>query len=285
MSVNLTANDVASFANDAKDAYQGAGILRPHVRVTSGVTGSTHRFHKVGKGMAQPRIPQTEVIPMGIGHSNATATLTDWHAAEYTDLFDEQKVSYSERSFLAATTGRAITRREDQMILDGLAASGTSNTVAKTIGGSNALNLAKIRKAKRLLDDLAVPMSDRTIVVSPHGVEQMLGDNTNTSRDFSQLQRLADGEMGNTPWVGFHWIVMETRVATEGGLPVSGTDRTVYAFHKPAIGLANGMDLDIEVNYIPQFTSTLTNAKYIGGATAIDAEGICEITYDEAIVV
>ena len=283
MSVNLTNNSILSYGADVKDAYQDSGILRKKVRVVTGITGTSHRFHKIGKGLAIARIPQTEVIPMGIGHTNATATLEDWHAAEYTDLFDDQKVNYSERSYLASTAGRAISRREDQIIQDAIASSGTALTVAKTVGTTHELNLAKVRRAKRLLDNNSVPRENRHIVINPEGLEQMLGDSTNTSQDFTNLRRLQDGEMGGTPWLGFMWDVMADR--TEGGIAQSGNDVTCHAWHGPAVGLAVGKDIEVQVNYIPNYTSTLTNAIYIGGATTIDAEGIVDITYDETVVV
>lgn len=286
MSKNLDDNAIAAFEHDAKDAYQQSGILRNAVRTVTGVTGSTYRFNKIGKGLASPRIPQTEVVPMGIEHTNETATLEDWIAAEYTDVFDEQKVPYSERKFLASTCGRACARREDQLCLDALALSTPTGTIAKTFGsGGNELNLDKVRRAKRHMDENAVPSEDRFIMVSAGGVEQMLGDNTNTSRDFSNLERLRDGEMGSTPWLGFNWLVMEDRAGEEGGYAISTNDVTTYAWHKNALGLAIGKEVSVSADWVAQYTSWLTAACYIGGATHIDNEGIVQITYDQSIAV
>jgi hypothetical protein len=287
MSTLLTTNAVTAFEQDAKDAYQTGGILRHAVRVQTGVVGSTYRFHKVGKGMASPRIPQTEVIPMGLGHTNETATLEDWYAAEYTDMFDEQKVSYSERKFLASTIGRALARREDQLLLDAFTAATipVGQQIAKTFGGANQLSLKKIRRAKRIMDDLAVPMGERFILTSAGGIEQMLGDNTNTSRDFVNLERLRDGEMGSSPWVGFTWLVMDDRSADEGGYTLATNDVTTHAWHKNAIGLAVGKEVSTTVDWIANYTSHLTLGCYIGGATVIDTEGVVEITYDQSIAV
>jgi len=290
MSINLTDNAIAAFEHDAKDAYQSGGVLRGAVRTVTGVTGSTYRFNKIGKGLASPRIPQTEVVPMGLEHTNETCTLEDWIAAEYTDVFNEQKVPYSERKFLASTCGRAIARREDQILLDALALSTPTGTIAKTFGsGGNELNLDKVRRAKRHMDENSVPMSDRFILLSAGGIEQMLGDNTNTSRDFSNLERLRDGEMGSTPWLGFTWLVMEDRAGEEGGYAVANagavSDVTTYCWHKNAIGLAVGKEVSVSVDWVAQYTSWLTSACYIGGATHIDNEGIVQITYDQSIAV
>lgn len=286
MSLDLTDNAVAAFERDAKDAYQQSGILRKAVRTVTGVQGSTFRFNKIGKGLATPRIPQTEVVPMGIEHTSQLATLEDWIAAEYTDVFDEQKVPYSERKFLAQTCGQAIGRREDQLIYDGLALSTPTAAIGKTFGsGGNELNLDKVRRAKRSMDENGVPMSDRFFMVSAGGVEQMLGDNTNTSRDFSNLMRLRDGEMGNSPWLGFNWLVMEDRAGEEGGYAISTNDVTTYAWHKNAIGLAVGKEAITQISWQHQYTSWLTTVCYIGGATFVDNEGIVSITYDQSVAV
>ena len=70
--------------------------------------------------MATRRIDQTDVIPMNIVHGNATATLEDWNAAEYTGIFNQQKVGYKEQDKLATIIANAIGRREDQLIIDAL---------------------------------------------------------------------------------------------------------------------------------------------------------------------
>jgi len=283
MSINLTNNAVASFDKMVKKAYEGSSMLRSSVRVKTGVIGATHQFPKMGKGRATPRIPQTDVVPMNIDHTNVVATLEDWNAPEYTDVFDEQKVNYSERALLAGTIANAIGRREDQLIIDAVDASGTSNTVAKTIGTLDAMNVDKARKAKQLLDALAVPSSDRVMVISAIGMEQMLGQTPAISADFNSVRALVNGEI-NT-FLGFRWITMDTRDAEEGGLPITGTDRTAFAYHNQAVGLAVGKERKTEVNYVPEKTSFLANGLFIAGAVTIDAEGVVDITYDEAIAV
>lgn len=283
MSTPLTNNAVASFDNMVKKAYQGASTLRGTIRVKTGVTGSTHKFFKMGKGKATPRVPQTDVIPMNLDHSGTTATITDWNAPEYTDIFDEQKVSYSERAELADTIAWAMGRREDQMVLDGLDASGTANVVAKTLGAVDAMNVDKARRAKRFLDQAAVPKTDRVMVISAIGLEQMLGATQTTSGDYNNVKALVNGEVEH--FLGFRWITMDTRDTEEGGMAISGTDRTAYAYHKSAVGLAVGIEKRTEVNYIPEKTSWLANGLFAAGSVVIDPVGVVDITYDEAIEV
>lgn len=280
MSRNLTINEQASFDARVKQAYQGSGMLRHTVELADNVVGATHRFHKMGRGMATKRIDQTDVIPMNIMHGNATAVLEDWNAAEYTGIFNQQKVPYKEQDKLAFIIAAAIGRREDQLILDAIDAAATTKVVDTDVGGTGTgLNTAKVRRAKKLLDQDGVPRGkgERTLVISADGLEELLGNTEVTSSDYNVVKSLYDGEVSY--WVGFEIIQMENR--DEGGLPKTGAVRTSYAYHKQAVGLAVGINFRTEVNYIPVKTSYLANGIFSGGAVAIDNEGIVEIETTE----
>lgn len=281
MSRNLTANEQASFDARVKAAYELGGMLRATVEIADNIVGSTHRFHKMGKGLATKRIDQTDVIPMNITHGNATATLEDWNAAEYTGIFNQQKVPYKEQDKLASIIANAIGRREDQLILDALDASATTLTVASSIGGAGTgLNTAKCRRARRLLNEQGVPKGrgDRSFVVSSEGMEQLLGDSDANTVDKNVIKALFDGDISH--WVGFDFIELEER--DEGGLPKSGNDRTNFAYHKMSTGLAVGINMRTEVNYIPVKTSHLANGIFSAGSVAIDALGIVDVTTVES---
>jgi hypothetical protein len=282
MSKQLTDAAVAQFDTEVKHEYQGMEMLRPTARVRTGVVGSTHRFPKMGKGMATPRVPQTDVVPMNIAHTNRTATLEDWNAPEYTDIFDQQKVNYSERQQLAMVIAGAIGRRCDQLIIDALDAASTSLTVATSVGGSNTgLNVAKLRRAKQLLDTNGVPAKDRAMVAHTIGNEQLLGETEVTSADYNSVRALTSGEI-NT-FLGFTFYFVEDR--DEGGLTLSTNTRTNFAFHggaMGAIGLAVGIEFSTSVDWIPEKTSWLANGIFSAGAIDIDAGGIVDVSTYEA---
>jgi len=268
---------IASFDSDVKLAYQTGSKLRRSIRVRTNVVGSTHRFPKMGKGIATRRTSQSDVQLMNVTHTNATATLTDWNAPELTDLFDDIKNNFSEIAELAITEAQAMGRREDQLILDALDAASTTLTVADTVGDTTDLDTAKIRRAKFLLDDQGVPGGDRTFILSARGLEQMLGDSDASTFDKNAIKALFEGEIMH--WVGFDFIMMETR--TEGGLPFSDPDRTSYAYHRSSTGLAVGKDMAAAVDWIPIKTSWLSNVLFSAGSVGIDALGIVEITTEE----
>nr|AKH47350.1 hypothetical protein DVVG_00002 [uncultured marine virus] len=287
MSRTLTTNQSAQFDAEVKQAYQGSGSLSKTVRVKTGVVGNTHRFPKIGKGLATPRIPQTDVIPMNVAHTGVVATMEDWNAPEYTDIFDQAKVAYSERQALAMTIAEAIHRREDQLIIDALTAgvvSGHAGQVAKTVGAVDGMETTKIRRAAKLLDDQGVPSKDRHFVWSSAAKEQLLGNTAATSGDFNIVKALVNGEI-NT-WMGFQFHMIETR--DEGGLPLSTNDRSCYAYHggsRGAMGLAVGINFRTEVAYINEKTSWLSNGLFSAGAIAIDILGLVDVIVDESIVV
>lgn len=279
MSKTLTDNAVSEFDAEVKHAYQGMGLLRGTVRFRGGVVGSTHRWPKMGKGTATRRTPQTRVVPMNIAHTNATATIEDWNAPEFTDIFDQQKVNYNERTELAEVIAGAIGRREDQLILDALDAASTTLTVSTDIGGTaTGLNTAKFRRTRRLLSTQGVPKGGgRTFVIHSIGMEQLLGDSDANTVDKNAIKALVDGEISH--WLGFDIIEMEDR--DEGGLPLASSVRTSYAYHISAIGLAQGIDFRTEVNYIADMTSWLANGIFAAGSVGIDALGIVEVSTTE----
>lgn len=283
MSKFLTASAIQQFDDMVKHAYtQQGNKLRKAVRVKTGVVGSEYKFPTMGKGIATPRIPQTDVVPMNITHARKSATLSDWNAPEYTDVFDQATNNVQEQRELSFVIAGAIGRREDQLILDALDAASTSLLVGINVGGTASnLNTAKMRLGKARLDRKGVPSTERYAVVHANGMYGLLGDSDANTFDKNAVKALVDGEINR--WLGFDFIVMDDR--DEGGLPLATNDRTSYLFHggvRGAVGLAVGIDQRTEVNYIAEKTSWLANGLFKAGAVAIDPEGIVEVTTSEA---
>jgi len=280
MAISISNAFVTLFDAEVKQAYQADAVLRNTVRLRSGVQGATHKFPKIGAGVATVRVPQTDVTPLNVDYSQATVTLADYIAAEYSDIFNQAKVNFDEKRELVQVVGKAIGRRADQIVIDAIAGSGTSLAVSNDIGGTDTnLNVAKLREAKRLMDANNVPMDDRYMLIHASNLSNLLSETSVTSSDFNTVKALVQGEI-NT-FLGFNFITIGDR--TEGGLTGggSGSDRTVYAWHKSAVGMAEGMGIRSEINYIPEKTSWLVASMLSAGATAIDAGGIVSITCRE----
>jgi len=279
MAIGLSNAFVTLFDAEVKQAYQAKAQLVGAVRQRRGVEGSTAKFPKAGKGVATLRIPQTDVTPLNVDFSQVTATMEDWNAAEYSDIFMQQKVNFDERQELVQVVANAIGRRQDQLILDALAATSGVGTVATSIGGADTnLNLEKLLAAKKELDKNNVPPTDRHMIIHANNLSALLGETEVTSSDYASVKALVNGEI-NT-FLGFNFHVLGDRA--EGGLPVASDVRSCWAFHKDAIGYAEGMGPKTEINYVPEKTSFLVNAMFSAGAVGIDAEGIVKVSADES---
>jgi hypothetical protein len=209
--------------------------------------------------------------------------MEDYIAAEYSDIFNQQKVNFNERQELVQVVSGAIARRMDQIVLDALTASSPSTTVAKTVvssgdAASSNLNIGKLRAAKKGLDAKNVPAEGRTILCHANNLSGLLSETEVVSSDFNTVKALVTGEVDT--FLGFKFITFGDR--DEGGLALSTNDRTLYAFHRDAIGLGIGMNQTSRVDYIPEKTSFLVASMFSAGAVAIDNDGIVQITCDES---
>ena len=282
MSTNLSPAFVQLFEAEVHQAYQSAAVLRGAARMRTGVIGDTVKFPKVGKGQASIRVPQTDVVPINAAFSQISVTLSDYVASEYSDIFNQQKVNFDERQELAQVVGNAIGRREDQILIDALEAASAGTTVAKNVvtSGSAAnsnLNVGKIIAAKKGLDAANVPPTDRHFVVHANNLAGLLSDERAISSDFQTLQALVQGNINQM--MGFTFHIVGDR--DEGGLPLSGSDRTCFAFHRSSLGCAVGIAPKTEINYIPEKTSFLVTSMLSMGAAAIDVEGIVDVVCAE----
>ena len=282
MSTNLSPAFVQLFEAEVHQAYQSAAVLRNAARTRTGVVGDTVKFPKVGKGSASVRTPATEVVPINASFSQVSCSLTDFVAAEYSDVFNQAKVNFDERQELAQVVGNAIGRREDQIIIDALNAASAGTTVAKTVvttgsAAASNLNVGKLLAAKKGLDAKNVPPTDRHIVIHANNLAGLLGDERAISSDFQTIQNLVNGSVNTM--LGFQFHIVGDR--DEGGLPLATADRSCFAFHRSAIGVAVGIAPKTEVNYIPTKTSFLITAMLSMGAVAIDVDGIVDVICEE----
>ena len=282
MSTNLSPAFVQLFEAEVHQAYQSSAVLRNAARTRTGVVGDTVKFPKVGKGTASVRTPSTDVVPINASFSQVSCSLSNFVAAEYSDVFDQAKVNFDERQELAQVVGNAIGRREDQIIIDALNAASAGSTVAKTVvttgsAAASNLNVGKIIAAKKALDAKNVPANDRHFVIHANNLAGLLGDERAVSADFAQLKHLVTGEV--TSLMGFQFHIVGDR--DEGGLPLATADRTCFAFHRSALGCAVGIAPKTEINYIPEKTSFLITAMLSMGAVAIDVDGIVDVICEE----
>lgn len=277
MAQNVSTAFVTLFESEVKQAYQGEALLRGTMRTRSNVQGNTVKFPKIGKGVASVRVPQTDVTPLNVTYSQVTLSLTDYIAAEYSDIFHQSHINFDERRELVEVVSKSIARRMDQICIDALDAASSPSTVATSVGGAGTnMNVAKLRAAAKALNQKNVPAEDRYLLMHASQLDALLSETETTSSDFATVKALVRGEISS--FMGFNILTMGDR--DEGGLPKPST-RTCYAWHKDSLGYAESMAQKTEVNYVPEKTSFLVSSMFSAGAIAIDDEGIVQISCTE----
>jgi hypothetical protein len=281
MSINLSNAAVQQFDDLVKHEYQAKGRWRKCVTIRTGVTGETYQFTRMGEGIANQKATQADVTPMNVDHNRQPCILQRWLAPEYTDIFDNDEVNFSEMEELAQTIAKALGRREDQTIIDAMNAGTYSTTPTGAdqgldiATGAAGLTVDKLREVNERFQDLEIEDGDKYIAVTPKGLRDLLADTEVTSSDFNTVKALVNGEL-NT-FLGMNFIVLGTR--SEGGLPVV-TDQRAFAWHKAAVGYAVGkIDMMTKVDWVPQKTSWLSNGMLRSGAVIRENAGIIRVNY------
>lgn len=278
MAQNVTTAFVTLFESEVKQAYQAQAMLRGTCRTRTGVQGNTVKFPKIGKGVATPRIPQTDVTPLNVTYSQVTANMSDYIASEYSDIFHQSHINFDERRELVEVVSKAIARRMDQIVIDALNASSGASTVATSVGGASSnMNIDKLRATAKAMNEKNVPSEGRYLLMHASQLDALLGETETTSSDFASVKALVRGEINS--FMGFNILTMGDR--DEGGIPKPST-RTCFAWHKDSLGYAESMAQKSEINYVPEKTSFLVSSMFSAGAVAIDDEGIVKISCTEA---
>ena len=275
MSKFLSSVAVIEFDSMVKHAYQGMGLLKSAVTVRNNVVGDTYKFRRMGKGLANQKSTSDLVTPMDVSHEFKVATLSNWNAPEYTDIFDAAEVNFDEKQELANTIAGALGRRTDQLVIDAMDAS-TPLTSAVAAGGTN-LTMAKVIAAQVALRDQGVPNTELFAVIEAQGLGGLLNDEKATSGDYQAIKALVSGEINTL--CGFNFVIVETR--TEGGLTEAANVVDSWFFQRPAVGLAIGMDMKTEINWIPERTAWLTNGMLKAGSVVRDEGGLVKVQYDK----
>ena len=267
------------FDEMVKVEYRSRGfILRDAIRVRGDVVGSTVQFRKMGEIIAVATGYQNAVTIQDPGFTPHVATLVKYTAPTAVDTIQELTVNFDAKRELAIAVAMAIGRRSDQIVIDSLDNSGTTNTIAA--GGAN-MSYSKLREVIQYFEDNAVPIEDRFVAMSGNNLRALLADDHITSRFYTSNDAVETGTLNYRELLSMNVRIIPSM--TEGGLPKTGNTRTCFAWHRMAAGMGIGQDLRTEINYVPMMTSWLVNGLFFAGAVAIDNRGIISIDCDESV--
>jgi len=260
---------VKQFEAEVHMAYQRMGSkLKPMVRNVNGVKGNTVQFQKVAKGSASTKARHAEVVAMNSVHSNVTATLSDFYAADYVDKLDELKVNIDERNIVAQNAAYALGRKTDSIITDTFDAGATA-LANNSAGTTTGMNLDKAQNVFEIFGNNDVPDDgQRYWVVGPKQWSDLLDiDQFSRAEYIGEADLPYKGGMTAKRWLSFMWMGFS-------GLSTTGSDRNTIAFHKSSLGMGVGSDVRTEVNYIPEKVAHLTTSYMSMGAVLIDGDGV-----------
>lgn len=272
MSTDITDAFIAQYLAEVHEAYQQTGSkLRSAVRLKTGVIGSTCVFQKAGKGVAGKKTRHGNVPLMNADHSTVTATLEDWYGADYVDKLDELKTNIDERMVVANAGAYALGRKVDDLIITVLdSGAGTTDTAA-TLG----LTKARILTAVETLNAADVPDDgNRFAVLGAHQWNEMLNLTEFKSADFAGTKYPWLKGTEARMWLGITWMF-------HSGLPLGSGTRKCFLYHKSAVGLAEGLDLKLHVDWVPEKAAHLFDHMISAGTVAIDGTGIYEWQCDD----
>jgi hypothetical protein len=260
---------VKQFEAEVHMAYQRMGSkLKSMVRNVNGVKGNTVQFQKVAKGSASTKARHAEVVAMNSVHSNVTATLSDFYAADYVDKLDELKVNIDERNIVAQNAAYALGRKTDSIISDTFDA-GATTLANNSAGATTGMNLDKAQNVFEIFGNNDVPDDgQRYWVVGPKQWSDLLDiDQFSRAEYIGEADLPYKGGMTAKRWLSFMWMGFS-------GLSIASGDRNTIAFHKSSLGLGVGSDVRTEVNYIPEKVAHLTTSYMSMGAVLIDVDGV-----------
>lgn len=277
MSMNISPVFQTAFDAEVKVAYGQAGSLRETVKTRTGIVGKEVYFRKVGKAQANLHIRGNDRITNNMEFTQVQCVLGDYDVFDYVDKLDMKKVNFSEIKEIAKGTGIAAGLKIDQIIIDALSSYDSTNMEV----GTTTVNMTvtTLVAAKKKLDDKGVPSSDRHFLHDGQQLSDLLADTTLTSSDYNTVKALVNGEVDTYVGFKFHHIATNR---LEGGLPSAnaGADRVGYCYHKDAVGLALGQDIESEMEYMVDKGGWLVGCSFSAGAVIIDNQGVVGVISD-----
>jgi hypothetical protein len=265
--------EAASFDVMVKQDYQGYQKLQGTARLKTGVVGKSHKFFKIGAAEAVERgAPSSPLPTMDKSYEPAECVLTDYVAAEYSDIFFQKKITFDEKAALVKKLSTAIGRKIDALQIAAMNSGANSSAIPATFGPSSGFSIEKLVRLSRNMNDFEVPDEGRHLAVASSVLEQALLQDKLTSADFNTVRALMNGELGvKTPFMGFKWHIMGVRLPKSGTTTVANT---CIAWHEDAVGVAVGMDVNTDIKEVAANGSWLVRSLYSGGSVVIDSKGV-----------
>lgn len=266
--------------------------LRGAVGIESGITGDSAFFDQIAAtamsavGNRHGDTPLTDTP-----HRRRRVDILAFDVADMVDRPDKVRTLNDPTNPYVRQFAAAAGRQTDDFIIDafdatvatGVAGGGsdafdTDFSISSDFGASDSnLTTAKLREARRILEAAENPedgADNQWYVVA--GASQragLLGDTNFIDADFNSVKALVDGEVDT--WLGFKFLKSER-------LPVSSSERSVFAWRKASMTLAIGAEPRGFIDVRPDKRHGVqVRYEMDMGAVRMDQVGVVRILCDE----
>ena len=287
MSTTITTAQVQQYRRNVQIKYQQEGsMLRPFVRMEQ-TQARYHFFDLLAPTAAVKNVGRHADTPLvNSQHERRRAEMSDYDWADLIDNQDRVRILIDPQGSYVMNAVMALGRSQDQEIItafDAAAAEGESGATSTAFPAGNEIggtgipfSVDILRQAKKFFDDGNVPPGNRHIMCAPEQIQRLLAETEVTSSDFAVVKALVMGDVDT--FVGFKFHMLDPALVT-----LSGTERTCFAWHERAMGIAMGMDINVDVG--PRRDKRNAMQVYVSGvlgAVRIEDAGVLRIIADEA---
>jgi hypothetical protein len=290
MSIQITTAFVQQYRANVEHLVQQKGSrLRPLVR-TETQNGEFEFYDRIGATSAQEVTGRHQDTPLiNVPHDRRRVSLRDFDWADLIDRPDRIRMLIDPTSPYSQNAAFALGRKMDEVILD--AAFGTVYTgktgsstvtfpntqqvavdyVESGAAANSGMTIAKLRKAKEVLDQNEVdPTERRYIAMTAKQVTDLLKTTEVSSADFNTVRALVQGEINS--FMGFEFVRTEL-VRTN-----ASSHRRVLAWCQSGLLIAVGQDIVTDIG--PRRDKRNSTQVYVSasfGATRMEEEKVVEI--------
>ncbi len=247
MSSQITTAFVQQYRANVMHLSQQKGSRLRNTVSTETVAGESGYFDRIGASAAVVRTTRHGDTPlMNTPHSRRKLDLADYEWADLCDKQDKVRMLIDPQSEYAMVGANAMGRSMDDVVIT--AANGTAKTgkdgsgsaafpaAQQIAAGGGGLTLAKLIATAELFNSNEVdPDDNKTMVIGPKQVTDLLNLSQIQSVDTNRLRALVDGSV--VRYMGFDFI-MSNRLNVDGS-----SDRLCLAYTKSAVTLGIGEDV------------------------------------------
>jgi hypothetical protein len=250
MSSQITTAFVQQYSANVQMLVQQMDARLPAFVRNESVTGEFAYFDQIGRAEAIERVTRHGDTPLlETPHSRRQVALRSFEWADLIDRQDLVRTLINPESQYARAAAAAMQRKMDDVLIEaatGSAKTGKTGSTTTSLpagqlvavdyveSGSTAnsgMTIAKLRRAKVIMDGAEVDNEDRYVVCAAKQVQDLLRTTEVTSSDFNTVRALVAGEVDT--FLGFRFIRSER-------LGTSSTHRRCFAFQRQGILLAVG---------------------------------------------